>query len=174
MDQNWILPIISNHNNNNNNNNDSDVRLLPLITIFCVKTSKKQQLAKERDTEGKNDLLWNPIECVSRIWTSLAWLHLVRVVRFSARADFHCCPAASKNNTRFKSDINRLKNNHLALFSLNLWHAMWHFLNIKFINNYVLIIINYTVIKIALIQECCFEVTYTYDFNADHFCVYNI
>ena len=47
-------------------------------------------------------LKWQIKECVSRICTSLTWLNLLMVKRFSARADFHY-PSCLKNDTRFKS-----------------------------------------------------------------------
>ena len=49
-------------------------------------------------------LLAYQIQCVSRIWTSLTWLILLKVVRFQVRANFsNNARAASINDACFKS-----------------------------------------------------------------------
>jgi len=46
-------------------------------------------------------------------------LNLLMEVRFKLKPIYTSAQAAAKNNARFKSDQNRLKNNHLALLHLN-------------------------------------------------------
>ena len=43
------------------------------------------------------------VQCVSRIWTSFAWSHLLMVVRFQAQADFHYYPSCITIDAHFKS-----------------------------------------------------------------------
>ena len=80
--------------------------ILPAILLFSI------FLVRFCNTSVPGLLHARNIQCVSRIWASLTWLwfEFCRLNLISTTA-----PAASKNDARFKSSQNQLKNNHLAL-----------------------------------------------------------
>ena len=52
-------------------------------------------------------------------FTDLGKLNLLMVVRFQAQADSRYCPSCLKNEARFESSQNGLKNNNLSFVDLN-------------------------------------------------------
>ena len=72
------------------------------------------------------------VQCVSRIWTSFSWLHLLMVVRFQAQADFHYYPSCITIDAHFKSGQKQPKNNNLAYYSKSVIHSVCKKLDLAF------------------------------------------